>query len=232
MRTVAPEDLAVGKDPATRPVPPISVTYRRLLIALVLVPYNAWLLGPWLWVGRMRPGYLSELAAQDQPWQWLFRGGDMLAGALLIAVAVLGRRRWRCWLSRWAPGLVIGSILAGGATFLDAILNLPCSLAASASCQKSATLATRLHEVSSVLAGAGFITMLAAVFLGLRLTQGWTRTTRLAAAATALVVVADVLVVLFEFLLPGAQLWPQICATLVYDALFVVIITRLGPCKE
>lgn len=205
---------------------------RRLLLVLVLTCYNTWLLAPWLWVGPTHPGFLSDLAAQDQQWQWVFRGGDMLSGGLLLAVAVLGLRPWRRWLTWWAPGLVAGTGLAGGATLADSVANLPCSVAVDPACEQSPSLALRLHEVSSVLASTGFLVMLITVFLGLRLARGWSRATRLAATAAALVAATDVAIVLLEALRPGAQLWPQIAETLVYDVLFVVVIAHLGPDQE
>jgi hypothetical protein len=45
--------------------------------------------GPWLNPGADElNGYVSELAARDQPYAWFFQGGDVLAGVLAAAVGL------------------------------------------------------------------------------------------------------------------------------------------------
>lgn len=69
------------------------------LLALGALAYTAWALEAFLRTG-LDPvrTYVSELAASDQPFGTFFRATDLLAGALVLAGAVLGRAATR------APG--------------------------------------------------------------------------------------------------------------------------------
>ncbi|MBE8145971.1 bifunctional lysylphosphatidylglycerol synthetase/lysine--tRNA ligase LysX [Brevibacterium casei] len=76
---------------------------------------------------RPLSGYLSELAAMDQPASWVFRGGDAIAGTLMVLIAVLGVRGWRSRFGRATVPLAIAIGLTGLATIGDAIAALPCT---------------------------------------------------------------------------------------------------------
>ncbi|WP_309133073.1 DUF998 domain-containing protein [Brevibacterium sp.] len=98
-----------------------------LLAAGVVIAYDTWVL---LFLSphpRPLSGYLSELAAADQPYDWVFRGGDMTAGALMILIACLGWTGWRSCLGRLSPAVAAALALTGLATICDAAAAMPCA---------------------------------------------------------------------------------------------------------
>lgn len=138
-----------------------------VLLLLGAVAYTAWVLETPLRTG-LAPvhTYVSELAAQDQPYGTLFRTTDLVAGVLILAAAgcalpLLPRRRDA--LAGWA-----GLALFGAATAVDSRLPLSCAPVADAGCAAReqaglVPLTHTAHAVSSALAVAG--ALLAMVFL-------------------------------------------------------------------
>lgn len=107
-----------------------------LLIGVVIVVcYNSWLYAFVNPHPAPLSGYLSELAAAGQPRNWLFRSGDIVAGVLFIAVAILGRRRWRKRYGRAAPWLALAVAAAGLGTIADTIAHMPCAPTLDAGCR-------------------------------------------------------------------------------------------------
>lgn len=139
------------------------------LLAAVL--YSAWLLAPLVNPAHdATSGYVSELAARDQPFSRLFRGFDAAAGlTLAMAVVVLlvrDRGRWR------SNGPFIALGLFGLATFVDALLPLSCAPTSDPICAIEERLGLlpvshQLHAVSS--GAAGGLALVALVWPLLRL---------------------------------------------------------------
>lgn len=100
---------------------------RWVLPAAVVIFYNTWALAFLSPYPDPLAGYISELAADDQPVAWVFRGGDAISGVLMIIVASRGISGWRPQLRAWRWGVVAGIMLAGFATIADVVWNMPCS---------------------------------------------------------------------------------------------------------
>ncbi|MGW4798071.1 DUF998 domain-containing protein, partial [Nonomuraea sp. NPDC004297] len=102
-------------------------------------------------------GFVSELAARDQPWTRLFRISDALSGlACLAGVALVPRvaREWPGWLA-----------LAGYAlfTFLAGVFPLDCATLSNPLCgQRGTSFAHLAHTLAGVL---GTVAVLAAMAL-------------------------------------------------------------------
>lgn len=129
------------------------------LLALGAVAYSAWLSELILGTGLApMSSYVSELAAQDQPYGMLFRTTDLIAG-LLILVGAVGALLWlpRRWGTTvgWA-----GLALFGAATVVDSRLPMSCAPTADGACaaREQAGLvpaAHTAHTVSSSVAVTG-----------------------------------------------------------------------------
>ncbi len=148
-------------------------TRSRLLAGLVVVTYNSWVL--W-WLNDdplVTHGYLSELMAQDQPYQWLFRLGDLLAAICFLLTAWWGRRAWRAWLGTWAGWVAAAVAVAGLGTALDVSFNLPCAESRDPVCAATPYLARHLHEMASVLVGVALVAAIALVAWALSWRDGW-----------------------------------------------------------
>ncbi|MBM7169356.1 DUF998 domain-containing protein [Streptomyces sp. G44] len=102
--------------------------------------------------------YVSELAAEDQPYGTFFRTADLLAGLLVLTAAVgaLVRPPRRGWTTAGWAGLA----LYGAATAVDSRLPLSCAPTADAACAAREAAGTvpwthSAHAVSSALAMGG-----------------------------------------------------------------------------
>lgn len=132
------------------------------LIAVGALVYTAWLLEVVLATGLDPVGtYVSELAAEDQPFGTFFRSTDLVAGSLVLAGAVWAlvravrgpREPWT--LIGWA-----GVAFFGAATAVDSRLPLSCTPTADPECaaREAAGLVPATHTahaVSSSLAMTG-----------------------------------------------------------------------------
>lgn len=92
-------------------------------LAVAGVCYSTWVLGPLL-NPAIDPSatVASELAATDQPWSWVFRAGDITAGVLALASALVLLRRARGWFRvAWIAAAVFGlsTVLDAGLTPLS-----------------------------------------------------------------------------------------------------------------
>lgn len=117
-------------DTLQRPRARVTLASAALVVAAVL--YTTWPLATLLGLEASTPDSLvSELAALDQPWSWLFRLGDTSAGVLAIvggiAAAVSIRERW----SRIGYALLA---VFGAATIADASMPLPCAPSVAPGC--------------------------------------------------------------------------------------------------
>lgn len=177
----------------------------RVLAVLVLVTYNSWL--AWRLNGHPEAlsGYLSELAAQDQPFQWFFRLGDLAAAVVFVTVAALGRRGWTPWLGHWAPRVAAGLVLVGVGTALDVVFNLPCAESRDAVCAATPSLARHLHEACSVLVSVSLVATIGMSAVGMAARGGWHAPARLTAGLAAVVAVLMVTSVAAPAVAPGTQ---------------------------
>ncbi|MFI2613962.1 DUF998 domain-containing protein [Streptomyces sp. NPDC018584] len=129
------------------------------LLLLGALLYTTWAVEAFLPTG-LAPlqTYVSELAAEDQPYGTFFRTADLLAGLLVLAASVgalrgLPRRGWTT--AGWA-----GLALYGAATAADARLPLSCAPTADAACAAREAAGTvpwthSAHAFSSALAIGG-----------------------------------------------------------------------------
>lgn len=165
-----------------------------VLLVLAGVAYSAWLLAYVLPVGlSLVHAYVSELAARDQPFRFLFRTTDQVAGTAMVAAAVLlAVRAPRRPAYFFALG---GLFLFGLSVVVDASSSLDCASAASEACRiredaGAVSAADTVHTISSVVTNFG---MVAAVLGAQRLVTGASRALLLAAAgaiaATGLAIV-------------------------------------------
>ncbi|MCW2811951.1 MAG: hypothetical protein JWP61_2409 [Friedmanniella sp.] len=215
--------------------PPLSV--------LTLVTYNTWVLWSPLNGNRaILDGYLSELAASDQPHSLVFRGGDLLTALVVGALgvrAVLGWRRLRAGRAggrpsdRWWLVAALGLLGFGLATLFDAFLTMDCAPSLDAACER-AEEAGRLswahysHTVTSVAAQVGIVTTMVATFVAmLRSPQrGWRR--RWVVLVVAVVEVSALAVLLILLVLEvGGFGYPQAVMVALASLWFAAVGCRL-----
>lgn len=117
--------------------------------------------------------YVSELAVSGQPASGLFRGGDALAGALIVLLAVsVGRRAFR------DQRVVIGTALlaaVGIASVFDAAHPMPCTPSTDASCRRvedSPDLLIQLHQAHTISSVIGLTAGLTAMIVLGRASRG------------------------------------------------------------
>ncbi|MEV0379880.1 alpha/beta fold hydrolase [Nonomuraea sp. NPDC050643] len=101
-------------------------------------------------------GYVSELAARDQPWTRLFRVSEALSGlACALGVALVPRvaREWPGWLALAAFGLL---------TFVAGLFPLDCAALSDPACaQRAASFGHRIHTLAGALATAAVLIAMA-----------------------------------------------------------------------
>ncbi|WP_435845928.1 DUF998 domain-containing protein [Streptomyces huasconensis] len=138
---------------------------RRLRLALAgLLLLGALLYSTWAFEAFLTTGlspfrtYVSELAAENQPYGTFFRTADLLAGLCVLAAAVGAL----VWLPRsgWATAGWLGLALYGAATAVDSRLPLSCAPTADAACAAREAAGAvpwthSAHAVSSALAMGG-----------------------------------------------------------------------------
>ncbi|MEO3789826.1 alpha/beta fold hydrolase [Nonomuraea sp. B10E15] len=152
-----------------------------LIVAAVLG--SAWITGQFTTPAVDRAhGYVSELAARDQPWTRLFRVSDGLAGlACVSGVLLLPRtaREWRGWLAVAAFGLF---------TFASGVFPLDCAALSDPACGlREPSWPHRAHTLAGAL--STICGLAAMVLLGARW-RSWVSwlLTWLSVAATLLTV--------------------------------------------
>ncbi|MFE7132129.1 DUF998 domain-containing protein [Streptomyces sp. NPDC057638] len=169
------------------------------LIALGALVYTAWLLENALSTG-LDPlqTYVSELAAEDQPFGTFFRSTDLAAGLLVLAGGAYAlSRAWRAPRRPWALIGWGGVTLFGLATAVDSRLPLSCAPTADAQClaRESAGLVPATHTahaVSSSLAMTGALIGLVGLTVAARRYGWWPPVARFGPAVVALELVATV----------------------------------------
>lgn len=128
------------------------------LAVLCAIAYSTWVILP-----RIDPelsiitAFVSEYAADGRPGAGLMRTGDAIAGAFMVAIAVLVAAPGPRWVRLMLSG---GLMLAGASTIGDAMLPMECTPSLDAAClaaEKNNTVgpAHQLHSVTSSLVGIG-----------------------------------------------------------------------------
>jgi hypothetical membrane protein len=154
---------------------------------IAAVCYSSFLLSPWTHAASPAGnGFVSELEDPGQPFAWLYRTSDVLAGLGVLAAAcalyrLIGGRRG----SAAAVGLLA---LTGASSILDAATSMQCDPNTSARCARGEHTAlgllsqlTAVHTDTGLL---GFIgSGLGAVVLGAVLGDRWAAWGRLNVAA-------------------------------------------------
>ncbi|CAM5238374.1 hypothetical protein SALBM135S_00692 [Streptomyces alboniger] len=173
---------------------PAAVRAVSVLLLLGALLYSTWTAEAVLSTG-LPPlhSYVSELAAEGEPYGTFFRTADLLAGLLVLAGAV-GALLWSGGRG-WARVGWAGLALFGAATAADSRLPLSCTPTASAGCAAREAAGDvpwthAAHAVSSGLAVAGALLGMAAFALAAR--RGAGRWPVLAAAGPVLLVLGAV----------------------------------------
>ncbi|MFF1447072.1 DUF998 domain-containing protein [Streptomyces sp. NPDC058274] len=133
-----------------------------LLVALGILTYTAWVLEAVL-ATRLAPArtYVSELAAQNQPYGLLFRTTDLVAGVLLWAGGLWALLRLPS-RGRWGTAGWSALVLFGTATAVDSRLPLSCAPTVDAGCAERehaglVPVTHTAHATSSALAVCGVL---------------------------------------------------------------------------
>ena len=126
----------------------------RWLLLLGTFVYSAWLLEFALPNDlSLVHSYVSEHMAGDQPYRFLFRTTDVIAGVLFVAAA----------LSMWSARgrlVSVGLAVFGGVTVLDALVPMDCAPSVDRACRQreidnTVSLSHEIHQASSVLVFCG-----------------------------------------------------------------------------
>ncbi|MEU5895766.1 DUF998 domain-containing protein [Streptomyces venezuelae] len=157
--------MAKQQPPAAwRPARTSRSTAARVLAGLLLagaLAYSTWPAEMLLPTGLSpRTAYVSELAAEDQPYGTFFRTVDLLAGLLVLAGAVWASTARRTRAGRLPAVGWAGLALFGAATAADSRLPLSCAATADPGCLARERAGDvpwthTAHAVSSSLAVAG-----------------------------------------------------------------------------
>lgn len=95
------------------------------VVAAIL--YSSWPLGYWLNSAVSKNSLASGLEAVGQPYNWVFIGGDIACGVLVL---LMGWLLWQHYLSgnrhRWLAGIVLSAAAFGVGTIVDAMLPERC----------------------------------------------------------------------------------------------------------
>ena len=179
---------------------------RRALAILAVVLYNTWLAWPLNGSPAALLGYVSELAAADQPFAWFFRAADIAAAAVFAMIALLGRRGWRGWLgAHWSRRLCLALLAVAGGTPLAVLFTLPCAEGRGRAGAAMPSTERHLHEAASVITSTAQVAMIAIVALALAARDGWTRRARQVARLAGVVTVLLLASAVAPYALPGAQ---------------------------
>jgi hypothetical protein len=172
---------------------------------IAAVCYSSFLLSPWTdAASSTSSGFVSELEDPGQPFAWLYRTSDVVAGlGILVAAWVL----WRLVACRrWAAIGVALFALTGASSMLDAATSMQCDPSTSAQCARNEhttfgliSQLLALHTDSGLL---GFVGSAAgAAVLGVAVAGRWPRWGRLQIAlgiAMASCGLADIVLLLLS----------------------------------
>jgi membrane-bound metal-dependent hydrolase YbcI (DUF457 family) len=121
---------------------------RRYLVGwqiLVLLLGTTWLLAPYLnHALSYRTSLISQYETTAQSYSWLFRGGDFLAGLLVIVAAIYFLRQ------QYSRGFAWLLLIIGAGLTLDPLLTTTCRQVAD-SCQEYYSFGFLLHAIETVI---------------------------------------------------------------------------------
>lgn len=163
---------------ALRQLAPARTVVARLgagAAVLAALSYSSFLLSPLTRSGSARRGFISELELAGQPWSWLYRLSDVLAGlAMLLTAAAL----W--WLPTPAVrrrGACVLLALAGLGSMVDGASSMRCEATATSPCAVASTTGGLLGELGAVHTDSGLAGLAGiaggAVLLGLVSEPRW-----------------------------------------------------------
>ncbi|MET8689643.1 DUF998 domain-containing protein [Streptomyces sp. NPDC004732] len=136
--TTAAVPMAKQQPRTGRPARTSRSTAARVLAGLLLagaLAYSTWAVEVFLPTGLSpRTAYVSELAAEDQPYGTFFRTVDLFAGLLVLAGALWALLLRRPPQGRWVTVGWAGLALFGAATAADSRLPLSCAATADPGC--------------------------------------------------------------------------------------------------
>lgn len=204
---------------------------RWVLAILAVVLYNGWLAWPLNGSPDALTGYVSELAAADQPFSWFFRGADLAAAVVFAVIGMLGWRGWRRWLGRGARRVATAVLTVSLGTVLDVIFNLPCSQSRDAACAAASRQQVHLHEVASTLVGVGQLAVIVLVVWVLVVREGWTRRVWVIAVLAVVVAALMLAVVAAPYVWPGMQGVVQIVQIVLCSLWLGYLALRLSPSR-
>jgi len=148
-----------------------------ILAAVAAVTYSSWVLGFLLRPGLdFVDGYVSELSASDQPLNWVFSGGDLVTGVLMIivATAALFRLVPKPWsVAGWLFLLAFGFWAIG-----DAIFSMDCAPSMDTACALreragNVSFAHSFHAVTSIFVITCGIASMLCLSIAARRYQWW-----------------------------------------------------------
>ncbi len=204
---------------------------RWVLAILAVVLYNGWLAWPLNGSPDALAGYVSELAAADQPFSWFFRSTDLAAALVYAVIAALGWRGWRRWLGRGSRHVATAVLAVSFGTILDVVFNLPCARSRDEACAAGAQLQVHLHEVTSTIVGIGQLAVIVLVAWALAARQGWKREARAVAVLAVVVASLMVAVVVAPYVWPGMQGVVQIVQIVICSLWLGYLALRLSPSR-
>lgn len=130
----------------------LTLRIAAALAILAGVAYCSWPLGYVLNPQVSRRGLASELAALHQPFNWLFIGLDVLAGALVLAAA---RLLWSRADGRLSRVVLTSFAVFGVLTAIDALLPMSCEPSLTTCPSLSHQPLLILHGIASIAASIG-----------------------------------------------------------------------------
>jgi hypothetical protein len=148
-----------------------------ILAAVAAVTYSSWVLGFMLRPGLdFVDGYVSELSASDQPLNWVFSGGDLVTGVLMIIVAtaaliMLVPRPWS--VAGWLFLLAFGFW-----AICDAVFSMDCAPSMDTACALreragNVSFAHSFHAVTSMVVITCGIASMLCLSIAARRYQWW-----------------------------------------------------------
>jgi len=123
--------------------------------------YCSWPLGFWLNPAAQRAGLASELGAIGQPYNWVFIGGDVVSGALLVLAITLLIKMYK--FEKWAKVALILLAIYGVCGALDAALPMTCLPSEQACGSVFSSPMLVMHGVFDIMGSVAlFVTLVAA----------------------------------------------------------------------
>lgn len=214
----------------------------RLIAVVVLISYNTW-----VWIApvnghvEIMNGYLSELAASDQPNDLFFRFGDALTAVLVMIIAVVALRRWSAsaqvlgaprTAQRWWRVAAIFLIVFAVSTGMDSITSMDCSPTLSAACEAAEEAGTLswahyLHTFTSIGAQIGICGSMIAAAVAERSRYVVARRVQLYVVAAFETVALLMMMIMLAADLPGLG-YPQAVMVLLASVWFAIAAASLS----